>query len=140
MLYLSGGGLYSESATNPHSDCTNLASRGDSDVACLAINDRVANLGFLVVDDGAHRGNYGLISDMITALQWVQEKHRSFGGDPSRALIFGESRSWVRALLAFPQDHRPVFPAPSANLGPVYGCCVGQCLRYKSCAASSPNI
>jgi len=102
MLYLYGGGLHSGSTTNPHTDCTNLASRGD--IVCVAINYRVGNLGFLVLDDGVHRGNYGL-QDMITALQWVQQNIQSFGGDPSSVTIFGESggADGIRALLASPK-------------------------------------
>lgn len=102
MFYLHGGGLYSGSGANPNTDCTNLASRGD--VVCIHINYRLASLGFLVLNDGVHNGNYG-ISDMITALQWVSKNIHAFGGDPSRVTIFGQSGGGtaVRALLASPK-------------------------------------
>lgn len=102
MVYLFGGGLYSGSSGNPHTDCTNLASRGD--VVCISINYRLGNLGFLVLDDGVHNGNYGLY-DIITALQWISKNVHAFGGDPSRVTIFGESggANAVRAMLASPK-------------------------------------
>lgn len=51
---------------------------------------RLSTLGFLVLDDGIHNGNYW-ISDCIAGLQWVQQNIMNFGGDPSWVTIFGES-------------------------------------------------
>jgi carboxylesterase type B len=101
MVYIFGGGLYSGSSGNPHTDCTGLASRGD--VVCVSINYRLGNLGFLVLNDGVHNGNYGLY-DIITALKWVSKNVHAFGGDASRVTIFGESggANAVRAMLASP--------------------------------------
>ncbi|KAK4169846.1 Neuroligin-4, X-linked [Cladorrhinum sp. PSN259] len=88
MLYLYGGGLTSGSGKNPNTDGTNLASRGD--VVVVSINYRVGTLGFLNLNDGIHKGNYG-ISDMVTALEWVQKYIKFFGGDANRVTLFGES-------------------------------------------------
>lgn len=65
---------------------------------------RVSTLGFLVLEDGTHNGNYWL-SDVITGLQWVQNNIASFGGDPSRVTVFGESAGGeaVMALLSSPK-------------------------------------
>jgi carboxylesterase type B len=88
MVYLYGGGFQTGSGKNPNTDGTNLASRGD--VVVVSVNYRVGNLGFLAFNDGVHNGNYG-ISDMVTALEWVQKYILYFGGDASRVTVFGES-------------------------------------------------
>ncbi|KAK3896585.1 hypothetical protein C8A05DRAFT_39871 [Staphylotrichum tortipilum] len=88
MLYLYGGGFTSGSGKNPNTDGTNLASRGD--VVVVSVNYRVGSLGFLNLNDGVHKGNYGL-SDMVTALRWVNKYIKHFGGDPDNVTLFGES-------------------------------------------------
>lgn len=100
MFYMVGGGFVGGSASVD--DLGNMASRGD--VVVVSINYRMANLGFLALDDGVTNGNYG-IQDAITALEWVKRNVKSFGGDPSRITVFGSSAgaSLVRALLASPK-------------------------------------
>lgn len=88
MLYLYGGGFTSGSGKNGNTDGTNLASRGD--VVVVSVNYRVGNIGFLNLGDGVHNGNYA-ISDMLSALQWVNKYIEYFGGDPNKVTLFGES-------------------------------------------------
>ncbi|ETS76853.1 hypothetical protein PFICI_10727 [Pestalotiopsis fici W106-1] len=88
MVYLYGGGFTSGSGKNPNTDGTNLASRGD--VVVVSVNYRVGNVGFLAFLDGIHNGNYA-VSDMVTALTWVQNYIKYFGGDADRVTVFGES-------------------------------------------------
>ncbi|KAK4182535.1 putative esterase/lipase [Podospora australis] len=88
MVYLYGGGMTSGSGKNPNTDGTNLASRGD--VVVVSVNYRVGSVGFLNLNDGVQKGNYG-VSDMITGLEWVKKYIRNFGGDPDRVTLFGES-------------------------------------------------
>lgn len=88
MLYLYGGGWTSGSGKNTNTDGTNLASRGD--VVVVSVNYRVGSIGFLNFNDGVHNGNYA-ISDMVTALEWINKYIKYFGGDPDNVTVFGES-------------------------------------------------
>ncbi|KAK5654525.1 hypothetical protein OQA88_7154 [Cercophora sp. LCS_1] len=88
MLYLYGGGFTSGSGKNGNTDGTNLASRGD--VVVVSVNYRVGNIGFLNLGDGVHNGNYA-VSDMVSALEWVNRYIEYFGGDPNKVTLFGES-------------------------------------------------
>lgn len=102
MVWLYGGGNTAGTGTDYEKEGGNLASRGD--VVVVTFNYRVGNLGFLAFNDGVHNGNYA-ISDMVTALQWVQKNIENFGGDPERVTIWGESAGAVnvRTLLAVPE-------------------------------------
>jgi carboxylesterase type B len=102
MVYFYGGGFQSGSGKNPNTDGTNLASRGD--VVVVSVNYRVGNVGFLAFNDTIHRGNYA-ISDMVTALEWLNRNVNYFGGDASQVTIFGESAGaqGTHILLASPK-------------------------------------
>ncbi|KUJ11597.1 alpha/beta-hydrolase, partial [Mollisia scopiformis] len=102
MFYIYGGGFTSGAASDPNTDGTNLASRGD--VVVVALNYRIGYFGFLAYPDGVHNGNYG-IGDMVTALEWVSQNIRAFGGDPEQVTIFGQSAgaAAARTLLASPK-------------------------------------
>ncbi|KAJ6526421.1 cholinesterase [Mycena capillaripes] len=101
MFWIHGGAFTGGEGSDGIFDGGNLASRGD--VVVVTINYRLGALGFLALDDGVTNGNYGL-ADQITALKWVQAHIASFGGDPSRVTIFGQSAGAgsVRALLGSP--------------------------------------
>lgn len=102
MFWIHGGAFTSGTANDPTTDGASIASRGD--VVMVAINYRLTTLGFLALNDGVTRGNYGL-ADQINALNWVRKNIRDFGGDPGRITIFGQSAgaASVRAMLASPQ-------------------------------------
>lgn len=62
----------------------------DKDVILVTINYRLGMLGFITTGDLVATGNYGM-KDQVLALKWVQQNIRTFGGDPQRVTIFGES-------------------------------------------------
>ena len=102
MFWIHGGGLIDGSSTpyNPE----RLVKRG---VIVVTIHYRLGYLGFFAqsaIDAEGHlNGNYGLM-DQQFALGWVRRNIASFGGDPDRVTIFGESAGGqsVYAQLASP--------------------------------------
>lgn len=99
MFWIHGGAFTSGTGSDSTFDGGNLASRGD--VVVVTTNYRLGTLGFLALNDGITKGNYGL-ADQITALDWVRHNIQDFGGDPNQITIFGQSAGAgsVRALLA----------------------------------------
>ncbi|MCW8196004.1 carboxylesterase family protein [Proteobacteria bacterium 005FR1] len=104
MVWFHGGAFTSGSgaATDP----ARLAEEG---VIVITVNYRLGALGFmahpaLTAEAGAS-GNYGLM-DQQAALHWVQNNIASFGGNPDRVTIFGESAGGlsVHAHLASPES------------------------------------
>ncbi|XP_033637845.1 neuroligin-3-like [Asterias rubens] len=84
MVFIHGDG-YQDGSGNMY-DGSVLASYGD--VIVVTFNYRLGILGFLSTDDGAARGNYGLL-DQILVLKWINQNIENFGGDPGRVTIFG---------------------------------------------------
>jgi para-nitrobenzyl esterase len=102
MFWIHGGGLIEGSSTpyNPEQ----VVKKG---VIVVTINYRLGYLGFFAqsaIDAEGHlNGDYGLM-DQQFALGWVRRNIASFGGDPDRVTIFGESAGGqsVYAQLASP--------------------------------------
>ena len=70
----------------------------------MSINYRLGPLGFLAYPDAGLEGNYA-IQDQLLALNWIQEEIASFGGDPDKVLLFGQSAGAMDAyvLASLPQ-------------------------------------
>ena len=101
MVWIHGGGFTQGSGHQASYDGTQLAKRG---VVVVTINYRLGALGFMThpalsaeSPEGAS-GNYAIL-DQIAALKWVQENIGSFGGDPNRVTIFGESAGGTSVYL-----------------------------------------
>jgi para-nitrobenzyl esterase len=106
LVWIHGGGLIEGAAAPPIYGGTSLAARG---IVFVSVNYRLGVFGFL-----AHpaltaespqnaSGDYGLL-DLIAALQWVHRNIASFGGDPNRVTIDGQSSgsTAVQLLIASP--------------------------------------
>lgn len=93
LVYIYGGGFRSGGSACPIYDGEAIAKK---DVVFVSFNYRVGVFGFLshpeLSKESAYNssGNYALL-DMIAALKWVQQNIASFGGDPSRVTIAGQS-------------------------------------------------
>lgn len=88
MVWIHGGAYHVGAGRITNKDTLFYAAQAD--VILVTINYRVGMLGFMTTGDDAMPGNIGLL-DQRQALLWVQENIASFGGDPSRVTIFGES-------------------------------------------------
>ncbi|KAF4550294.1 Carboxylesterase-like protein 6 [Elsinoe fawcettii] len=100
-FWIHGGGFTGGTGSDAGSDGGQISSR--EDVVVVTINYRLTTLGFLAIPGTDIKGNYG-IGDQITALQWVRDNIASFGGDPNKIVINGESAGAgsVRTLLGSP--------------------------------------
>jgi len=104
MVWIHGGALLVGESDDY--DPVRLVQRG---VVVVTINYRLGVLGFLAhpaltEESPEHAsGNYGLM-DQQAALRWVRRNIASFGGDPRRVTIFGESAGGlsVHSHLASP--------------------------------------
>ena len=94
MVSFHGGGFSTGSGNSPGYDGAQLAKFGD--VVVVTVNHRLAGFGYLHLADlgappeFAQAGVVGML-DLVASLQWVRENIASFGGDPARAMIFGQS-------------------------------------------------
>jgi para-nitrobenzyl esterase len=105
MVWIHGGGFRSGSGSDAVSHGEVLAREG---VVVVTLNYRLGALGFLAHpllerNDEAW-ANYGIL-DMVAALEWVQRNIASFGGDPSRVTVFGESAGGmaIHLLMVVPR-------------------------------------
>ena len=107
LFWIHGGGYTGGSGSTALYDGTPLAADG---AVVVTINYRLNVFGFLahpaLSAESPHgaSGNYGLL-DMVAALEWVRDNIATFGGDPGRVTIFGESAGGgaVMSVMLIPQ-------------------------------------
>ncbi|MFH0841505.1 MAG: carboxylesterase family protein [Bacteroidota bacterium] len=101
FVWIHGGGFNAGAASEQLFYGDKLARKG---VVLVCIAYRVGQLGFLAhpeltAESPNHvSGNYGLL-DMIAALQWIKKNIASFGGDPNKVTIFGESAGGIAVSM-----------------------------------------
>lgn len=109
FVWIYGGGFSSGSAACAVYDGEDMAKNG---VIFVSLNYRVGVFGFLahpaLSSESANKvsGNYGLL-DQIFALEWIKKNISSFGGDPTKVTIAGQSAGSmsVCALVVSPLTH-----------------------------------
>ncbi|KAH8660531.1 Alpha/Beta hydrolase protein [Xylariales sp. PMI_506] len=122
LVWIFGGGYIQGSNYDPRYNLTfivNESARMGKPIIAANINYRLNGFGFL---DGpvireAGLSNIGLY-DQRLALSWVQENIGSFGGDPTRVTIWGQSAgagSVLDQLLAFGGRNDSLFRAAIAD-------------------------
>ena len=86
MVFFHGGALVHGASDYYVSDTLSVF----GNVVVVTFNYRLSIFGFLTTENKFARGNYAL-SDQHLAIQWVHENIQSFGGDPDRITLFGQS-------------------------------------------------
>lgn len=84
----------------------------ESNIVLVVIQYRLGPLGFLSTMSEDIPGNVGML-DVITALEWVQQNIRYFGGSSSQVTIFGESAGAVAVSAML---HSPLVQSRSTPL------------------------
>lgn len=93
LFWIHGGGFVQGSASQPGLDGSTLARRG---VILVSFNYRLGRFGFfahpalMAEAAGGPTGNWGMM-DQVAALRWVKRNIASFGGNPDRITLFGQS-------------------------------------------------
>jgi para-nitrobenzyl esterase len=93
LVYFFGGGFVAGDGSEPRYDGASMAKKG---IVVVTVNYRLNIFGFFahpeLSKEASYKGsgNYGLL-DQHAALKWVQKNIQSFGGDPKKVTIAGES-------------------------------------------------
>ncbi len=124
LLYIHGGSNTAGSAVEELSSGFKLVPHG---IVLVTIDYRLGIFGFfrtpeLDTESPQHAsGDYGLL-DQIAALKWVQRNIASFGGDPGKVTIIGQSAGAVDVglMLASPLA-RGLFRGAISESGQVLG-------------------
>lgn len=101
LVWIYGGGFNMGSTSLQGYSGENLAKKG---VVLVSIAYRVGRLGFLahpeLTEENPNHSscNYGLL-DMMAGLKWIQKNIASFGGDPQKVTIFGESAGGIAVSM-----------------------------------------
>lgn len=106
LFWIHGGEFWAGSGSEPRYRGGSLAARG---IVVVTVNHRLGVFGFLShpelsrESDTGLSGNYGLL-DLVAALNWTKENIASFGGDPTKVTVAGESAGScvVSFLMASP--------------------------------------
>lgn len=103
LVWIHGGGfVIGGTEESSHEPSTIVAMSG---AVVVAIQYRLDVFGFLSLDQTNATGNQGIL-DQSLALKWIYENIQSFGGDPSKITIQGESAgaSSVFYHLIYPES------------------------------------
>lgn len=99
MVWLHGGGFSTGSGNEAGYDGENLSRSGD--VVVVAVNHRLNVFGHLDLSAYGEKYQYSEnagITDIVDALEWIQENIEAFGGDPDNVTVFGQSGGGAKVL------------------------------------------
>lgn len=105
MVWIHGGAWVEGSGNTELSSPNFLVKHG---VIFVSIFYRVGMYGFLCTDSPKAPGNAGL-RDQMLAFRWIKDHINSFGGDPDKVTIFGESAGGMSLHLHVLSHHEKLF-------------------------------
>lgn len=86
MVWIHGGGFRYDSSA-PYDPKTIVT---ETQVVFVSIQYRLNIFGYMYLNNTDAPGNMGML-DQVMALKWIKNNIQSFGGDPSRITLFGQS-------------------------------------------------
>ncbi|KAJ2940890.1 hypothetical protein O0L34_g10149 [Tuta absoluta] len=89
------------------------------DIILVTFNYRTGVYGFMCLDTPDVPGNAGM-KDQVLALRWVQNHIESFGGDPQKVTVFGNSAGGMSAGLHIVSENEKLFNNAIIQSGPIY--------------------
>jgi para-nitrobenzyl esterase len=99
MVWLHGGGFSTGTANDESYDGEALSRSGD--VVVVSVNHRLNVFGHLDLSAYGEKYQYSAnvgITDIVAALQWIQNNIEAFGGDPDNVTVFGQSGGGAKVL------------------------------------------
>ncbi|KAI0284358.1 Alpha/Beta hydrolase protein [Russula aff. rugulosa BPL654] len=153
MVWIYGGGFYSGASSlydgTPFVEQS--VARG-TPIVFVSMNYRVGPLGFPQGPEAVRRGALNLgLHDQWAALEWVQKNIASFGGDPHKVTVFGESAGALSASHHYLNENfstvarAAIFQSGTASTLPVFDGYRATpswnlfAKNTRSCATASPN-
>lgn len=139
LVWIYGGGLSGGSTADPQYNLSGIVKVSQDlsqPIIAVSMNYRLGIWGFMqspqIVAEGS--SNAGLV-DQRLALQWVQENIASFGGDPEKVVVWGESagaQSIAYQMLAYGGRDDGLFRGAILESGGPHGCQVETLSWYNS--------
>lgn len=143
VVWIHGGALRTGSSAEGTYDGAAMARRG---IVVVSVNYRIGVLGYMAHPELSAEspegvsGNYGVL-DQIAGLEWVKKNVASFGGDPKRVTLMGESAGALSIvyLMASPRA-KGLFQQAIVQSGAIYSTPELKVARHGEMAAEQAGL
>ncbi|CAG8955695.1 hypothetical protein HYFRA_00010961, partial [Hymenoscyphus fraxineus] len=124
LLWIYGGGWFTGATSDPRYNLSYVVEQSvlnGKPVMGVSINYRLAAFGFIFSEEVKASGNQNLgLRDQRIAMRWVNRHIASFGGDPNKVTIWGESAGAYSVgdhIAAYDGDSEGLFRAAILESG-----------------------